>query len=292
MTQETQWDLFRTFEAVARLGTLTAAAKALGVSQSTVSRHLAALEEDAGSPLLLRQSPSKLTERGEALLAAIAPMVDAALIARAALADRPELEGQVTVATVGEVVRWTLTRKLASFYRAYPRIGLRILADNRISSLAAGEADVSLRMTRPERGELFARKLSTVSFGFFVAASLEPSPTMPWLGLTGSLATIAEARHATRAFRPAVRPPRLLVEDVESLGLAVQAGTGAAILPRSFAARLAVEEVSPKAVGAEDLGPIPDRELWMVVHRSKQRVANVRAVMGWLSRVFDTEGYQ
>jgi len=290
MTQETQWDLFRTFEAVARLGTLTAAAKALGVSQSTVSRHLASLEEDAGSPLLLRQSPAKLTERGEALLAAIGPMVDAAVLARAALADRPELEGQVTVATVGEVVRWTLIRKLASFYRAYPRIGLRILADNRISSLAAGDADVSLRMTRPERGELFARKLSTVSFGFFVASSLGLSPTIPWLGLAGSLATIAEARHATRAFRPNVRPPRLLVEDVESLGLAVQSGTGVAILPRAFAARLGgVEEVSPNAVGAEDLGPIPDRELWMVVHRSKQRVPNVRAVMGWLSRVFESE---
>ena len=53
-----QWDLLRTFEAVARLGSLTAAARALGSSQSTVSRHLARLEDVAGSPLLLREMPA------------------------------------------------------------------------------------------------------------------------------------------------------------------------------------------------------------------------------------------
>ena len=80
-----QWDLLRSFEAVARLGSLTAASRALGVSQSTISRQLARLEEDARSPLLLRESPVRLTERGEALLAAVAPMLDAARAAEVAL---------------------------------------------------------------------------------------------------------------------------------------------------------------------------------------------------------------
>ncbi len=75
-----EWELLRTFEAVARLGSLTAASKALGVSQSTISRHLARLEERAGSPLLLRDAPQRLTERGASLLAAVRPMVDAALV--------------------------------------------------------------------------------------------------------------------------------------------------------------------------------------------------------------------
>jgi DNA-binding transcriptional LysR family regulator len=277
-----EWDLLRTFETVARLGSLTAAAKALGVSQSTVSRHLARLEESAGSPLLLRESPLRLTERGASLLAAVRPMVDAALAARSALEDTPELHGEVTLTTVGELVRWELAPRLPEFYRAFPHLRLRILADNRVSSLAAGEADVALRLARPERGELVARKVLAASYAFFAATSLELSPEVPWLGLTGSLADIPEQRHAERAF--GTRPPRLLVEDVESLGLAVAAGLGVAILPRGLAARLDdVEEVAPQWIGARSGERIPSRDIWMVVHRSKQHVPRVRALMGWLA---------
>lgn len=281
-----EWDLLRTFEAVARLGSLTAAAKALGVSQSTVSRQLARLEangrEANGSPLLLREAPLRLTERGSALLAAMQPMVDAALAARSALEDTPELHGEVTLTTVGELLRWDLTPRLPEFYRAYPRLRLRILASNRVSSLAAGEADVALRMARPERGELVARKLRAESYGYFAAASLELHARVAWLGLAGSLAELPEQRHAERAF--AGRSPRLLVEDFEALGLAVEAGLGAAILPRRLAARLReVVEVAAWQVGAPGREHIASRDIWMIVHRSKQQVPRIRALMGWLA---------
>ncbi|HZH75981.1 MAG TPA: LysR family transcriptional regulator [Archangium sp.] len=275
------WELLRTFEAVARLGSLTAASKALGVSQSTISRHLARLEERAGSPLLLRDPPQRLTERGASLLAAVRPMVDAALVARSALEDTPELSGEVTLTTVGEMVRWELAPRLPGFYRAYPHLRLRILAENRVSSLAAGDADVALRMFRPERGELVARKVLSVSYAFFAASSLELHPEVPWMGLTGSLAGIAEQRHAERAF--ATRPARLLVEDLESLGLAVEAGLGVALLPRGLAARLdEVVEVAPQRLGVRSGELIPSRDIWMVVHRAKQHVPRVRALMSWL----------
>jgi DNA-binding transcriptional LysR family regulator len=267
---------------VTRLGSLTAAAKALGVSQSTVSRQLARLEASAGSPLLLRETPLRLTERGSALLAALEPMVDAALAARSALEDTPELRGEVTLTTVGELLRWDLTPRLPEFYRAYPRLRLRILASNRVSSLAAGEADVALRMARPERGELVARKLRSESYGYFAAASLELHAKVAWLGLAGSLAGLPEQLHAERAF--AGRAPRLLVEDLEALGLAVEAGLGAAVLPRRLAARLReVVEVAAWQVGAPGRERIASRDIWMIVHRSKQQVPRVRALMGWLA---------
>ncbi|PCC68346.1 DNA-binding transcriptional regulator, LysR family [Nannocystis exedens] len=278
------WELLRTFEALARLGSLTAAAKALGVSQSTVSRHLARLEEAAGSPLVLREAPLRLTERGQALLAAVLPMVDAALAARAALEDTPELHGEVTLSTVGELLRWSLAPRLPEFYRAHPRLRLRVLATNRVSSLAAGEADVALRMVRPQRGELVARRLRTETYAYFAAEALALDPAVPWLGLAGSLADIPEQRHAERVF--AGRPARLSVEDFESLGRAVEAGLGVAILPRGFAARLqGVVEVAPWQIGADGDEGVPPRDLWMVVHRSKQRVPRVRALLSWLAEV-------
>jgi len=284
-----EWELFRTFEAVARKGSLTAASKALGTSQSTVSRHLQRLEERAGSPLVLREQPVRLTERGAALLAAIAPLADAMLGARAALDDTAELRGDVTIATVAEVARWVLVPRLSSFYRQYPHLRLRILVSNEQVSLAAGEADVAVRLARPEGAELVARKVSAETYGFFVARALPREGEVPWLGLTGSLAGISEQRHAARAFAP--RPARLLVEDVESLGLAVKAALGAAVMPRTFASRLeGVVEVPASAVGARDLGPVPARAFWLVVHRTKHKVPKVRALLDWLAAAWRAPG--
>ncbi len=286
MARTTSWDRFRTFEAVARLGSLTVAATALGISQSTVSRHLGHLERDAGSPLLLRESPVRLTPRGQALLAAVEPMVEAATSAHAALDDQPELRGELTVTTVGEVVRWILAGRLGSLFEAYPQLRLRILADNQINSLAAGEADVALRMARPERGELIARKFATEVFDYYAAATLAVGPQVPWLGLTGSLAQLPEQAHAERAF--ASRPPRLLVEDIEALAIAVQAGLGVAMLPRKFASGLAgVRRVEATEIGARPLGSPPSRSLWMVVHRSKHQLPKVRAFIDWLEHSLD-----
>lgn len=280
------WDHLRTFESVARLGSLTAASKALGVSQSTVSRQLKQLEARAGSPLLLRDTPVTLTPRGNELLAAVAPMIEAALTAEAALDDRPELEGTVSITTVGELVRWVLVPALPEFYARHPRLSLRVLADNRLSSLAAGDADIALRFVRPERGDLVARRVHTEHYALFASRELEFHPGMPWLGLAGSLAEIAEQQFAERAWGD--RPARLLVEDLESLGLAVRDGLGVAVLPRGFAARLRdVVEVEPSSIGAAELGAVPSRALWMVVHAAKARLPKVRAVMDWAADVFE-----
>lgn len=282
--EQLSWDQLRTFEAVARFGSLTGAARALGISQSTVSRHVSRLEELAGSPLLVRESPIELTDRGAALLEATRPMLDAALAARSALEAEPELHGLVTLTTVGEVVRWTLIEQLPAFFADNPWLRLRILADNQVASLAAGEADVALRFFRPDQGDLYARKLLTEHYALFISEELERSEQTPWLGLTGSLAHIPEQRYAEQAF--ASRAPRLLLEDVESLGLAVERGLGVAVLPRGFASRLCgIVEVSPAEVGAAELGPMQPRDLWLVVHRSRRQLPKVRAVIGWVLEV-------
>lgn len=286
-----QWDLLRTFEAVARLGSLTKAAKSMGVSQSTVSRQLSKLEAHAGGPLYLRETPLRLTDKGKAVLACVQPMVTAALTAKSALEDSPKLHGEVTLTTVGELLRWVLSRELSSFFRDYPHLRLHILADNRLSSLAAGEADVALRLKRPSRGELVAKRLHCESYAFYAAQGLSLHRDVPWLGLFGSLANIPEQRFASRAF--ARRPARLLVEDIETLAIAVAQGLGVAILARSVAARMpGLLEVSPPQIGAQDLGPIPSRDFWMVVHRNKLRIPKVRAVMTWLTSIqaFDSIG--
>jgi DNA-binding transcriptional LysR family regulator len=281
MSPGLDWTLLCTFEAVARLGSVTAAAKALGVSQSTVSRHLDRLEAEARSPLVTRERPVRLTERGERLLESLGPMVEGALSARSALEDQDELVGEVTISTVAEVLRWALCPRLPELLSRHPQLRLRVLTGNQLVSLAAGEADIALRLRRPETGDLFVRRVDVVEHALFVAAEVEAAPGLPWLGLTGSLAGIPEQLHAARAFGD--RPARLLVEDVEALALAVAAGLGVAILPRGLAARVGgLREVSPQEVGAQVQGPVADRALWLVVHRARHKLPRVRAVVRWL----------
>ena len=79
---------------------------------------------------------------------------------------------------------------------------------------------------------------------------------------------------------------QLLLEDLESLGLAVQVGLGVAVLPMQFASGLeGVVEVKAAAGGAAGDPVLEPRALWMVVHRHKRDVPKVRAVTRWLEEV-------
>ncbi|MBX3227157.1 MAG: LysR family transcriptional regulator [Labilithrix sp.] len=280
-----EWDLYRTFHAVAQSGGFAAAARALGVSQSTISRHVARLEGRAGTPLFERSMPGKTTERGAALLDAVRPMVEVAARADAALETASAIDGEVTITTVGEIVRWVLAPNLAPLYRAHPRLRVTLLASNEVHSLAGGEADVALRMARPARGELVARRLAVASFALFAARSLRVDRDTPWLGVSGTLARVPEHRLAARALGG--RAPRLLVPDIDSLATAVAAGLGVAVLPRLYAAQRGdLVEVDPRALGGREVGPFAARALWLVVHRSKRDLPKIRAVVAWLDALF------
>jgi DNA-binding transcriptional LysR family regulator len=103
--------------------------------------------------------------------------------------------------------------------------------------------------------------------------------------MTGSLAGIPEQRYAEEAF--ANRPPRMLIEDLEALSLAVQSGLGVAVLPTAFAQQLGdVVEVFPEQIGVSITKPPPVRHFWMVVHQSKQHIPRVRAVIDWIEDCF------
>ncbi len=277
--RQVNWELLHTFETIARLGSLTAAARALGVSQSTVSRQLSRLEEDAGSPLIVRETPIRLSDRGIALREALKPMAMAAVGVADALDRRPSIQGLVTIATVGELLRWVLVNHLPKLAQAHPDLELKILAGSEVASLASGEADIALRFAKPTRGDLVAQRLHTEHYGFFVGQTLNAHQSTDWLGLAGSLAHLPEQRAAEIAFEG--RRPRFLLEDVESLAKAVQANLGVAVLSKGLAASYKLRAVEPEDVGASETA-IPSRGLWLVVHSSKQKLPKVRAVATWL----------
>lgn len=160
------WDKLRIFHAVANAGSLTKAEKELKLSQSVLSRHVMALEEEFGLPLFLRHSRGlALSEYGEYLhrhtQEAVARLADAV---EALKYHQSNTRGPLAV-TVSEAFGLTwLTPRLKIFHDAHPDILLNVIITDKILNLSTREADVALRLYTPDEPGLIQRRLTSIPF--------------------------------------------------------------------------------------------------------------------------------
>jgi DNA-binding transcriptional LysR family regulator len=163
------WDELRTFVEVARDGSLSGAARRLGITQPTVGRHIDALEAALGLTLFTR-SPRGLTPTPAAL--ALEPHVEAMAAAAAALARTASGEaaadrGAVRV-TASEIVGVeVLPPMLAAFHAEHPGIAIELALTNRTQDLARRDADIAVRMVRPTQSGLVARRIGSSRISLF-----------------------------------------------------------------------------------------------------------------------------
>jgi DNA-binding transcriptional LysR family regulator len=163
------WDELRTFVEVARDGSLSGAARRLGLTQPTVGRHIDALEAALGLTLFTR-SPRGLTPTPGAL--ALAPHVEAMAAAAASLARTASGEAAadrgVVRVTASEVMGCeVLPPILAAFRAEHPGIAIELALTNRNEDLARRDADVAVRMVRPTQSGLFARRIGAARIGLY-----------------------------------------------------------------------------------------------------------------------------
>jgi DNA-binding transcriptional LysR family regulator len=166
---EPGWDLYRTFLAVVRERTLSAAARRLSLAQPTAGRHIQDLEKKLGTPLFVR-SKRGLIPTAAAL--AIVPYAESMFAAAAAVNRLSSAEAQdergVVRVTAGQLVAGeVLPVILADFARRFPRIELELSVSDRNEDLLNREADIAVRMVRPTQGKLVARRIGTVELGLF-----------------------------------------------------------------------------------------------------------------------------
>jgi DNA-binding transcriptional LysR family regulator len=163
------WDELRTFVEVRRDGSLSGAARRLGLTQPTVGRHIDGLETALGLTLFTR-SPRGLTPTPAAL--ALAPHVEAMAAAAAALARTASGEaaadrGVVRVTASDVIGCEVLPPILATFRAEHPGIAIELALTNRNEDLARRDADVAVRMVRPTQSGLFARRIGASRIGLF-----------------------------------------------------------------------------------------------------------------------------
>jgi DNA-binding transcriptional LysR family regulator len=164
---EPGWELYRSFLAVFRERSLSAAARALGLTQPTIGRHIDALEDALGVALFTRSQAGLLATPGAAALVPFAEAMASAASAlrRVASGEAEEERGAVRVAASEMVGTEVLPSVLAVFRERHPRIDIELVISNRSEDLLRRDADIAVRMVKPTQSALVARKLGTVHLG-------------------------------------------------------------------------------------------------------------------------------
>jgi DNA-binding transcriptional LysR family regulator len=282
------WDDLRSFLAIARAGSLSGAARALGVRQSTMGRRLDALEQRSGARLFER-TPSgfHLTETGAAILGRVTQIEAEALAVERTITGRDiRLEGVVRLTAVETLAAEILPEVLAGFHRSYPGIGIELIADSRNLSLTRREADVALRFARLTQNDVAVRKLGDLAAGLYASSDYLQRAGMPdfaagapghhTLLLPDEYMAMPEMRWFSDITAQAT--PALRCNARHALLQAARAGMGIVFLERFLAdgvadlVRLPMPQTAP-----------PPREVWLAVHNDIRHTPRVRALTDCLT---------
>jgi len=168
------WNQVRAFLATAEEGSLSAAARALGQTQPTLSRQVSALEEALGVTLFERGRRSTvLTDSGRELLGHVRTMGDAAhKVSLIASGQQESIKGKVSITATNVMMTYHLPPLIAQIRREAPDIELELIASNDVQDLSRREADIAIRHARPEQPDLIARLLLETRANIYAAPTL------------------------------------------------------------------------------------------------------------------------
>lgn len=271
-----EWSDLRVFLAIARAGTLGAAARALGQTQPTMGRRLRALEQAVGQTLFQRTSDGfVLTAEGAAVLAHAERVEEEAIAFERRLAGRGEtLEGMLRVSASDWFGARVLAPILAGFTRAHPGIVVELVTDSRLFSLARREADLVVRIRPFDEPEVVQRRLTHVPYALYAAVGT----AAPGDGTGCALVTMDTAFEAMPDVAWLTRQlPRARIafrsNSREAQARACTAGAGFAVLPRPLG------DAEPGLQRIELAEAPPGRDVWVGFHRDLRRLARLRALL-------------
>lgn len=276
------WDDLRLFLAVARSGSISGAAKQLGVQHSTVSRRIRQFEEQLGTRLLERKTGRyELTQAGENVKEASGRIerevlgVDGALLGK----DTQQV-GPLKVAALNNMASSVLMPMFASFNRERPQVELHIIVSNIDASLSQREADVAIRLTNTPTDTLIGKRIVTVASCIYGSRSYleqlrEQGGEPKWIGVECC------GFHKTWTKQTYGGPHNFYSDDTQLTHAAIQEGLGVSILPCFMG------DTDPQLERYSDPDPAFNLGLWVLLHPDLKRTARVLAFRDHMERAIN-----
>jgi len=289
-TASFDWNHARAFFTTAEEGSLSAAAKVLGLTQPTLSRQVAALEEDLGVTLFERVGRSlSLTQSGIELLDHVRTMEEAAgRVTLTASGQSQSIEGQVSITASELMSTYILPPILKKMRDVAPMVEVEIIASNSIQDLTRRDADIAIRHARPDQPDLIAKRVGEVSAHLYASSGFLEEFGRPRSTIELSNADFIGIEHADRLI-PSLNAVGLsltkrnfrLISNSSVVALElVRQGLGIGLIANEVAARCPdLERILPEIEPI--VGPI-----WLATHRELHTSRRIRLVFDFLSDAF------
>ena len=282
---EVDWQDVRIFLALAQHGSLSAAARILSVNHATISRRLRSLEESLGEKLVERRPGGYvLTPAGTHALEAASDMERAAqTLGRGMMDGAPN--GLVRINASPGLSNGFLTSRLATLPQRYPRLDIDLAINLRSISLERHEADIAIRFDLPKDGDVVARPLTTVGYGFYgteeACRSVEEGADPVFIGFNEADAYLSHATWMAKCF------PRARVafraKDQVAQAIAARSGIGLALLPHYIGR-------CDQLLRTCGLGPAPSsREIFLLMRTRDLKTTSIRIVADEVVAMFEQE---
>ncbi|MBB3308464.1 DNA-binding transcriptional LysR family regulator [Rhizobium sp. BK196] len=276
------WDDLRHFLALAQAGTFLGAARQIGVEHATISRRVTALEKNLGRKLVDRRGRRMvLTADGEQVARHAALVAEqTAVIEQLGRASATETRGHVRISAPPALSSVLLAKPVTAIRRAHPGVEITLVGEKRLASLNRREADIAVRLSRPEAGDYAITKLGEIAFHLYASRDyLETVPEAQWTFIGYDEGMNASPQQLRLFERAAGRPITIRSSVLEFQAAAARLGGGVVLLPD-----FAVSD-------GDGLQRIEDeaslrREVWLVVHAEISDVPAVRVVMEALKGAF------
>jgi DNA-binding transcriptional LysR family regulator len=288
MTSEAGWDLYRSFLAVLRLGSLSAAARSLGLTQPTVGRHMAQLQESLGGRVLFTRSSAGFmpTAAAHELRPHAEDMASAAAaFTRMGSANPEEAAGAIRLTAADVVGVEVLPPMLSEFRYKYPNTAIELSLSNQMADLLRRDADIAVRMVRPKQKALLARRVGRLALQFHAHRR--------YLERFGHPERLEDLAHHTIIGFDRIRPFAVLMNavplpasrdmfafrcdhDLAQLA-ALRAGFGIGICQTGIARR--DPDLLPLLVKQFKV----EMEVWIVMHNDLRRISRMRLMFDHLS---------
>lgn len=271
------WSYLQTVLAVSEHGSFRAAGEDLGISSSTVTRHIDVISEEIGEPIFVPKGQRwALTQAGQELVN-IADETHARLgFMFKNLANKDGFYGTLHIHTLSFIGSDFLAPKTHLWCDENPFADLHIDASDHTTSIEKGEADVALRLMRPDDDGIARFKLANCPVSIFHP---QKGNKEGWVGLPRELDHIPEMRLALGHFQ---KKPTLRLESFRAIAEAAVATGQACILPTCIArnyAALKLTETKNKELTV-------NRELWFLFYEKRKNDRAINAARDWVKKIF------